>query len=66
MEVNSKVLVSFAKDLESLIEDFREEMQIMSNETLMQQIKKTRRAKKSKQLLRFETTEDFLREVRTK
>jgi len=59
MEVNSKILVSFAKD-------FREEMEILSSRTLMQQIKRTRRAKKKGQLLRFNSKEDFLMEVRAK
>lgn len=66
MEVNSKILVSFAKDLEALVEDFREEMEILSSKNLVQQIEKTRRAKKKKQLLRFESEEDFLREVTAK
>ncbi|HEY4673658.1 MAG TPA: hypothetical protein VIH03_05790 [Nitrososphaerales archaeon] len=64
MAVDSKILVSFAKDLEALVEDFREEMEILSNKTMMEQIKKTKQAKKKKQLLRFESAEDFLREVR--
>lgn len=66
MEVNSKILVSFAEDLEALVEDFREEMEILSNKALMEQIERTQRAKKKRQLLRFESAEDFLKEVRTK
>ncbi len=66
MEVDSRILVSFAKDLESLVEDFREEMEILSSETLMQQIEKTRRAKSRRRLMRFESEEDFLREVGSK
>ena len=66
MEVDSRILVSFAKDLESLLENFREEMEILSNKVMMQQIEKTRRAKRKKQLLRFESAEDFLGEVRAK
>ncbi len=66
MEAKSKILVSFAKDLESLVTEFREEMEILSSKTLMQQIEKTRRAKRKEQLLRFESAEDFLREVRAK
>lgn len=66
MEAKSKILVSFAKDLESLVTEFREEMEILSGKTLMQQIEKTRRAKRKGQLLRFESAEDFLREVRAK
>jgi hypothetical protein len=64
MEVDAGVLVSFAKNLEAMIEEFREEMEILSNKRLTQQIQKTRRAKKEGQLLRFESREDFRREVR--
>ncbi|MCS4537495.1 MAG: hypothetical protein HYY67_01375 [Thaumarchaeota archaeon] len=64
MAVDSKILVSFAKDLEALVEDFREEMEILSNKTMMEQIKKTKQAKKKKQLLSFASAEDFLREVK--
>jgi len=66
MEVDSRVLVSFARDLEALVGDFREEMEIMSNKSLMRQIEKTRRAKKKGELLRFESVENFLGEVRAK
>jgi len=66
MEVDSRVLVSFARDLEALVGDFREEMEIMSSKSLMRQIEKTRRAKKKGELLRFESVEDFLGEVRAK
>jgi len=66
MEVDSKILVSFAKDLELLIEDFREEMEILSSKTLMQQIEGTRRAKKRQDLLRFNAVDDFIREVKAK
>ncbi len=66
MEAESKILLSFAKDLESLVKDFREEMEILNNENLMKQIRKTQRAKKNGELLHFDSGEDFLREVKSK
>jgi len=56
--------VSFAKDLEALVEDLREEMEILSNKSIIQQIRKTQAAKMKKQLIRFASAEDFLKEVR--
>lgn len=66
VEAESKILLSFAKDLESLVKDFREEMEILNNENLMKQIRKTQRAKKKGELLHFDSGEDFLREVKSK
>lgn len=66
MSTDSKILVSFAKDLESLVKDFREEIEILSNKTMMQQIRKTKQAKKRKQLVRFDSVENFLSEVMSK
>jgi hypothetical protein len=66
MSTDSKILVSFAKDLESLVKDFREEIEILSNKTMMQQIRKTKQAKKRKQLVRFDSVGNFLSEVMSK
>ncbi len=66
MEAESKVLLSFAKDLEALVKDFREEMEIISNKNLMRQIRKTQQAKKTGKLLHFDSGDDFLKEVKSK
>ena len=59
---NAKILLEFARDLRKLVEDFEEEMEILTNKELMESIKENKREKKGNTKI-FDNLDDLEREL---
>ena len=63
MMISTKVLLEFAKNLRQLVEDFEEEMEILTNKELMEQIEENRKEKEKGNTRIFSDLKDLEKEL---
>ena len=61
--VSTKILLEFARDLRRLVEDFEEEMEILSDKELIEQIKENREEKEKGNTIIFDNLENLEKEL---
>jgi hypothetical protein len=60
---STRILLEFARDLRELVEDFEEEMEILSKKELIEQIHENRREKEKGNIVTFDSLEDLEKEL---
>lgn len=59
MDVNAEVIHEFAVELKKVVEEFEEEMEILSNKELMEEIKSSEDARKKGDVVTFTSTQEL-------
>jgi len=59
MNINAKVIHEFALDLKKVVEDFEEEMEILSNKELMEELKEGKDSKTNGDVFTFTSIQEF-------
>ena len=59
MNINAKVIHEFALDLKKVVEDFEEEMEILSNKEVMEELKASKDAKANGDVFTFTSIQEF-------
>ena len=59
MNVNAKVIHEFALELRKVVEEFEEEMEILSNKEIMEELKASNDSKANGEVVTFSSIKEF-------